>query len=133
MLTAPAFVTTLAVEKISEARVLSWESLAGYEAGWFTRGRLDVVSGAATGLWGAIKEDRSSDGARVITLWEPLRAPLAPGDQVKLTTGCDKRFETCRDKFDNLINFQGFPDLPNDEWIAAIPRSTGANTGGSLR
>ncbi len=133
LLTEPAFVTTKEVETVSEARVLTFSDLSGYDAAWFTRGRLDVVSGNAAGLWGAIKEDRDNDGVRVITLWEPLRAPLAAGDQVKLTAGCDKRFETCRDKFNNLINFQGFPDLPSDEWIAAIPRSTGANTGGSLR
>jgi len=47
--------------------------------------------------------------------------------------GCDKRFDTCRLKFDNLANFQGFPDLPGDDWVIAYPDAGGANTGGSLR
>lgn len=31
------------------------------------------------------------------------------GDTVTLWPGCDKRYSTCRDKFSNTINFQGFP------------------------
>jgi uncharacterized phage protein (TIGR02218 family) len=50
-----------------------------------------------------------------------------------LVAGCDKRLETCRLKFNNILNFQGFPDLPGEDWVVAVPRTSGANTGGSLR
>ena len=80
-----------------------------------------------------IKHDRFDGGRRVIELWEPLRGDLAEGTSVRLVAGCDKRMETCRLKFNNLLNFQGFPDLPGEDWVVAVPRSTGANTGGSLR
>lgn len=66
-------------------------------------------------------------------LWEPIRAPLAIGDGIRLYAGCDKRSETCRLKFNNLKNFRGFPDLPGDDWLMAVPKSSGANTGGSRR
>jgi hypothetical protein len=29
--------------------------------------------------------------------------------------------ETCRLKFDNLMNFRGFPDIPGDDWLVAHP------------
>ena len=32
------------------------------------------------------------------------------------TAGCDKRRETCRDKFANILNFQGFPFMPGSDF-----------------
>jgi uncharacterized phage protein (TIGR02218 family) len=58
---------------------------------------------------------------------------LAVGDRVRLTAGCDKRMETCRLKFNNFLNFQGFPDLPGEDWVMAVPKKGNANTGGSRR
>ena len=73
------------------------------------------------------------DGARQIELWQPLGALIAPGDQVRLEAGCDKRISTCRLKFNNIFNFQGFPDIPGEDWMMSVPKRTGANTGGSRR
>jgi len=36
---------------------------------------------------------------------------------------CDQRFETCRDVFDNAVNFRGFPDLPGPDFIIKGPTS----------
>ncbi|MBE7637065.1 DUF2163 domain-containing protein [Sneathiella sp. P13V-1] len=41
--------------------------------------------------------------------------PIEVGDQVKLTAGCDKSFATCRDTYNNQINFRGFPDIPGTD------------------
>ncbi|APX11162.1 DUF2163 domain-containing protein [Tateyamaria omphalii] len=122
-----------AADRIVNGRVFEWDDLGGFEPQWFMRGRLDVVSGAAGGLWGMIKRDVFEDGVRRIELWEAIRGEITPEDQIRLTAGCDKRFETCRLKFNNLINFQGFPDLPSDDWMMAYPTSGGSNSGGSLR
>ena len=92
-----------------------------------------MLTGQAAGLWASIKRDVTEDDARLIETWEPLRAPVLVGDQVRLIAGCDKRFETCRLKFNNLLNFQGFPDIPGEDWVMAVPRSTNPNTGGSRR
>ncbi|MEN8656947.1 MAG: phage BR0599 family protein, partial [Marivita sp.] len=107
---------------------------SGFEAQWFQRGRLTVLDGAAEGLWAVIKRDvLYEDGAREVKLWEPLRASVAAGDRVRLIVGCDKRFETCRAKFDNVVNFQGFPDTPQEEWVLIHPTATQSRGGGSLR
>lgn len=39
---------------------------------------------------------------------------LIPGDTVMLYRGCNHSFETCRVKFDNVINFGGYPYIPSD-------------------
>ena len=132
-LSQPGYRETRVVDMIKDRRELSWDSFDGYAEGWFERGRLEALDGAAAGLWSVIKHDRISAGKRVIDLWEPLRGALEPGDTVRLIAGCDKRLEICRLKFDNLLNFQGFPDIPSEDWVVAVPKSKGANTGGSRR
>lgn len=132
-LSTPGYSADLVVEEMEKARLFRWPSLDGFEPGWFQRGRIDVLDGSAKGLWALIKSDRIVDGRREIELWEPIRGGIRPGDAVRLGAGCDKRMETCRLKFNNLLNFQGFPDLPREDWVIATPKRTGANTGGSLR
>jgi uncharacterized phage protein (TIGR02218 family) len=134
-LSGPDHSLTLSVATVEGARILQ---LAGAGAaalpdGWFRRGRLLVLDGAAIGLQGTIKRDSPQGSQRQIELWEPLRAPLAPGDSLRLQAGCDKRFATCRDKFANLVNFQGFPDLPGDDWRIIDPALSGSLRGGSRR
>lgn len=46
---------------------------------------------------------------------------------------CDKRWETCVGTFANGVNFQGFPDIPGDDFLTAWPAEGGRNDGGSRR
>lgn len=133
-LNAAGYVCHCELEEIEDRRLMRWQDLNGFEPGWFERGRLVVQSGAAAGLSALIKGDKFGDaGVRQIELWEGLRAPVATGDSVRLEAGCDKRFETCRFKFANGQNFQGFPDIPGEDWMASYPVRDGVNSGGSLR
>ncbi len=127
------YATALAVQQVDGARSFTWDGFPGFEEDWFTRGRLEVLDGPAKGLWGTIKADRVIGNLRVLELWEPIRGLAETGTQVRLVAGCDKRTETCRLKFNNFENYRGFPDLPGEDWVVSVPRSTGANTGGSLR
>lgn len=47
--------------------------------------------------------------------------------------GCDKTWATCRQVFGNSDNFQGFPDIPGDDYLAAYPAEGGRHDGGSRR
>lgn len=132
-LSTPGYAHEGALVGVEENRVFRFGPLTGFEPGWFQRGRLDVLTGEAHGLFAAIKRDRMLDGERVIEIWEPLRATPAAGDQLRITAGCDKRFETCRLKFDNLLNFQGFPDVPEEDWVTVHPTLSRSLNGGSRR
>ncbi len=46
---------------------------------------------------------------------------------------CDKCWATCTGRFDNGVNFQGFPDIPGDDFIATRPADGGRHDGGSRR
>ena len=100
---------------------------------WFAGGQVLVTTGAAQGLLGAIKSDRLVEGVREIILWDPIRAVVGVTDTLIVTAGCDKAAKTCRVKFANLVNFQGFPDIPGDDWLVAIPRSDSNLSGLSRR
>ncbi len=106
--------------------------LSGYNEGWFTQGRLSVLDGPASGLSAAIKLDTTIDGWRHIAIWDPFGIAPAPGNAVRLQAGCDKSAQSCRVKFSNLVNYQGFPHIPGDDWLVSIPRSDSRNDGGSL-
>ncbi|WP_416237397.1 DUF2163 domain-containing protein [Sulfitobacter sp. F26204] len=129
----PGYTLMLPVDTEKDGRKFIWDSLPGFDEQFFIRGRMNVLDGPAQGLFGLIKHDRVKGKKRIIELWEPIKGDVGPGTQVKLIAGCNKQFETCRLKFKNVLNFQGFPDLPGEDWVISVPRSTGTNTGGSLR
>jgi uncharacterized phage protein (TIGR02218 family) len=130
-LRAPGYAVDLPVEGVEAGRVFTWAGLAQFDDRWFERGRLTVLDGAAAGLVGWIKNDRPGAG-RVVELWEALRAPIVAGDRVRIEAGCDRRAETCRLKFHNLLNFQGFPHIPGEDWLTGYPVRAGVNDGGAL-
>lgn len=124
--------TEVNVETIEDAKVFSFVDLNGFDDRWFENGKVVVLSGAAQGLVGVVKNDRLSQSGRVIELWESLRADIAPGDLIRFEAGCDRRADTCRLKFNNFLNFQGFPYIPGEDWLTSYPVSSDLNEGGSL-
>ncbi|MGB8815139.1 MAG: DUF2163 domain-containing protein [Paracoccaceae bacterium] len=128
----PGYFVERAVEEVIEGRVFRFESFLGFDDRWFERGRLVMQSGEATALIGVIKNDRLSATGREIELWQALGAGVAVGDLVRFEAGCDKRMETCRVKFNNLLNYRGFPHIPGEDWLTSVPSATTVNDGGSL-
>jgi uncharacterized phage protein (TIGR02218 family) len=131
-LSQPGYVTE-ALITTTDGRVFTFDGLTGFAPRWFERGVLRVLSGVAEGLSGAVKLDRVEGTIRTVELWDTLRAEVAPGDTIRLTAGCDKRMETCRLKFGNLMNYRGFPDIPDEDWQMAHPTRMSARDGSSRR
>jgi uncharacterized phage protein (TIGR02218 family) len=126
----PGYSCEWVVEALAERRLFRFASPGGFSERWFEKGRLRVLDGQAVGLVGQIKTDRIASGERVIELWEQVGAELRAGDRVRLEPGCDKLAETCRTKFNNFINFRGFPHIPGEDWLISYPVSAGINDGG---
>lgn len=119
-LTGPGLQASCEVEGCEEGRLFRFASFPAFDTGWFERGALRVLDGAAEGLSGVVKNDIAlPGGGREIELWQGLGITPQPGDRIRLTAGCDKRGVTCRLKFDNYLNFRGFPHLPNEDWLIA--------------
>jgi len=129
----PGYVAERPAEVVEENRVFRFAEMGAFAEDWFRHGVIRVQSGAATGLIGLIKRDRMEGAGRAIELWHPLGATVLQGDALRIEAGCDKRMETCQFKFDNLLNFQGFPDIPGDDWTITDPTKSPALDGGSRR
>ena len=93
----------------------------------FTGGRLAWTGGANAGRAADVRVQAGG----LITLWEAPAAPVAAGDAFGLTAGCDKRLATCRDRFANAVNFQGFPHMPGNDFVVRAASEAGLD-GGSL-
>lgn len=119
--TGPAFRLDTVITAVADGDLVL-PPLPAHAPGWFTEGHVVAQSGPAQGLSAVIRADRAVQGARRLSLWAaPGLLPVA-GDAVRLTAGCDKRFSTCRIKFDNALNFQGFPHLPGEDFLLLAPR-----------
>lgn len=119
-------------ETVLDRRQFQFAGFTGFDDRWFEGGRFVVLTGAAAGLIGVVKNDRLSADGRSIELWQSLGAEIAAGDIVRVEAGCDKRADTCRLKFNNFLNFRGFPDIPGEDWLMSYPTRAGLNDGGSL-
>lgn len=99
----------------------------------FVQGNLRVLAGELIGNVAIVKSDTIIGSSRIITLWQDLPDLGAELPLMRLSVGCDKAWTTCRDRFDNLVNFQGFPDLPADDFIVSYPTRAADRSGGSRR
>ncbi len=130
----PGYFEERPVEEVRDGRLFRFANFAGFEDRWFEKGRVRVLSGAAAGLAGSVKNDRLHGSAgREVELWQTLGLAPGVGDLIRIEAGCDRRAETCRLKFGNFLNFRGFPHIPGEDWVMSYPASAGVNDGGSLK
>ncbi len=47
--------------------------------------------------------------------------------------GCDKRASICRERFNNLMSFRGFPTIPGEDFLTACPAKGERHNGASRR
>jgi uncharacterized phage protein (TIGR02218 family) len=88
--------------------------------GYFQNGIIKFTSGPNDDLELTCKTYKSG----VITLVEPPYFPIAIGHTFRAIRGCDRKFETCRDTYNNVKNFRGEPNslLPGIDTIAKVQR-----------
>ncbi|SOE17463.1 uncharacterized phage protein (TIGR02218 family) [Hoeflea halophila] len=112
---APYRLTGSLVEAVDEMTLIV-SGLSGRPAGWFSDGRIRFATGLLAGLQADISHHTVEPGGARLALWAPLARLPQPGDQLDVSAGCDKAFETCSAKFANGLNFQGFPYLPGSDF-----------------
>jgi uncharacterized phage protein (TIGR02218 family) len=116
----PAFRGAGAVISPDTTSAFTASGLNGFQDGWFTAGRVTFTSGANSGLSVEVKSHRKGAAVRFV-LWQAMPEPIVAGDTFLVTAGCNKRFETCRARFNNVVNFRGFPHIPGNDFIVAHP------------
>ena len=88
-----------------------------HATGYYDYGLVTFTSGLNTGLSREVKVHTLSSGRAVIELQEEFPFTVAVGDVATLEAGCDRRLDTCREKFSNVIDFRGEPHVPGNDKI----------------
>ncbi len=128
----PAFRGSGTVAALSGTSSFSASGLDGFDDGWFTAGKLTFTSGANNGIGVEVKSHRDAD-AVTLELWQAMPETIEAGDTFIVTAGCDKRFSTCRNRFDNAVNFRGFPHIPGNDFVIRYPvQGEPGNDGSSM-
>jgi hypothetical protein len=86
---------------------------------WFNYGVAHWESGANVGLGLEIKDFVSSSDQ--ITLFMPMRRTVSVGDKLRIFPGCPRFLSICRTKFDNIIQYRGFPHIPGFDYVQQYP------------
>jgi uncharacterized phage protein (TIGR02218 family) len=128
----PAYKGAGSVTALAGDRSFTASGLGSFDAGWFTHGRLTWTSGSNADRVAEVAGHDVVAGVRRLTLLEAPVRPIAPGDDFVVRAGCDKRLETCRDRFANFVNFRGFPHIPGHDTVIRYPNRGDANSGDVL-
>ena len=78
-----------------------------------TNSRAKAVRRRSPKSWDAV--------TKTLSLFLPALYPIQVGDAFTIRPGCDKTFATCQAKFDNAINFRGFPHVPGNDQVLSYP------------
>jgi len=113
-----ALKVTGSVKGVTDKQIFSDYSRSE-EDGLFNDAILTWTSGANNGA--RMEVYKWDLDAVSFTLWLPMNEAIAVGDTYEVVPGCDKRFATCRKRFDNGVNYGGFPYLPGIGKILNYP------------
>ena len=128
----PAFKATGTVVALSGDRGFAVSDLSGFVESWFTLGTLEWLTGANTGRKAEVLNHGITGADVMVTLLEAPVRPIEVGNTFDIFAGCDKRFETCKERFTNAMNFRGFPHIPGQDAIIRYAAKGDANAGSVL-
>ena len=120
------------VESMDASNQFHATGLQSFADGWFTGGEILWQSGGNAGLRSHVKAHQSGAATGLLEIWLTPEMPIGIGDSFSVTAGCDKTVSECRAKFNNLLNFRGFPHMPGDDVLTSYPSTDGGHNGGSL-
>lgn len=127
----PAYKGTGTVAAADSRHGFTATGLSGFDDAWFSGGLLTFTSGDNAGVRMEVKRFQTGAETQTFELWRDVPKPVLPGVTFTVTAGCDKLFETCRDKFANSVNFRGFPHIPGTDYVVKYPKSDDPRLDGS--
>jgi uncharacterized phage protein (TIGR02218 family) len=89
---------------------------------WWKNGFLRWTSGANDNLRCSVA--KSFDSGR-IHLWIDTPFTIEIGDTFNIVAGCNRLFRTCVNKFNNAVNYRGFPTIPGPDVMYKVGRRPG--------
>lgn len=126
-----SFTSTGTVQLVSGNRTLTVTGLSNNTQDFYTLGLLTFSSGDNNGLSFEVKK-HNVGSTTVLELWEQTPFDVAISDTFSVIAGCDKAAATCVSKFNNIVNFQGFPFIPGNDFISRYAIRDSSQSGESI-
>ncbi len=128
----PSYRGEAQVQQVLGRYEIEVSGLETFASGWFSFGSVSWISGRRARLKDSIGNHAQNGSIATLAFAEPVGDWVLPGDQLSVFAGCDRLFSTCRNKFSNAANFQGFPHVPGSGFLLSYPRSGDALNGAAL-
>jgi uncharacterized phage protein (TIGR02218 family) len=109
------FVGSGTVAEVVGPGIVRATGLGSYATGWFSFGTIAWTGGVNDGRVARVLQHSKKGADVTLALWPGNWIAPEPGDDFTIKAGCDKSFATCKAKFDNALNFRGFPHLPGND------------------
>ena len=118
-LSAAAWTDALTVTVVADRRTFTATKAGPRGVDWYNNGVLTWSTGANAGLRAHVK---TYSAGQQFVLVSSLPYAVQVGDTLSVVAGCRKRLaEDCRDRFNNVINFQGEPHMPGIDKLMQSP------------
>jgi uncharacterized phage protein (TIGR02218 family) len=125
--TSTAYASNGAVTSVLSNQQFIDTTLTSFASGWFDYGRVVWLTGNNAGVDMEVKRFVSS--TFTIELYHPMAKDIQKTDTYRIKAGCNHQHTKvadasyvgdCKDKFDNVINFRGFPTIPGTTGVTKI-------------
>jgi uncharacterized phage protein (TIGR02218 family) len=115
--------TGIVVDTVSDDRQV-WTATSGswgfsYDDDYYKDGEATFTTGDNAGVTRMLI--RSRNGTREFTAFIPFPRPIQAGDTFTVRPGCDGQKMTCKNKWNNLVQFGGDPFTPGSSQILEPP------------
>ena len=107
---APSTATTIT----SVESALQFNIAAALNAANHLYGKVQFTTGA---LAGTLPVEIFSISGSTVKLFEPLVAAPGIGDALTVKEGCDRTRATCKARFNNVLEFRGYPEVPGSDQV----------------
>lgn len=118
------FTYTDLVINIENDKIITCENLIDFNTDDFNYGFVKFTSGLNNGVKYDIKKFTQFTTYQTIELQLKTNYVVNINDTFEIVLGCDKDKDTCKNTYNNYINFRGFPDVPGMDAL------TGGKTNG---
>jgi len=108
-----SYLTTTVITLDATKTILTSTDFGLEDDGYFTRGEIVFGEESRTAV--------AHVGNNVTIMYKFIT--LANSDSIDIYPGCDGRITTCYDKYNNIVNFLGFPYIPVENPATRVVRS----------
>ena len=107
---ASPFITTGNITNVFNNRAFNTDITGSAVNDFYKYGIIEWTSGLNIGRKAEVKTYLQTNS--YIELFDEMFSNLAFNDSFILKAGCDKKLQTCKNKFNNIVNFRGEPFIP---------------------